>query len=118
MRGAGPRLGVTIGQRAKPSPSPTMPPDCLTVLVPIKAGEVDALRAVLRPIGDDIKGARMPAGGRPHVAFEHSRGIHFARFAILADPDRGPGRARLLYASVYDGSLASHARELAALSPD
>jgi hypothetical protein len=95
-----------------------MPPECLTVLVPIKPGDVEALRAVLRPIGDDIKGARLPAGGRPHVAFERSRTIHFARFAILTDPDRGPDRARLLYASVYDGSLDEHAGELAALSSD
>jgi hypothetical protein len=96
----------------------TMPPECLTVLVPIKPGEVDALRAVLRPIGDDINGTHMPAGGRPHVAFPKSRAIHFARFAILTDPDRGPGRARLLYASVYDGSLDAHAAELAAVSSD
>ena len=95
-----------------------MPPDCLTVLAPIKPGETDALRAVLRPIGDDINGTHMPAGGRPHIAFTQSRAIHFARFAILTDPDRGPDRARLLYASVYDGSLEAHAAELAALSSD
>ena len=60
----------------------------------------------------------MPAGGRPHVAFAQSRTIHFARFAILTDPDRGPDAARLLYASVYDGTLEAHAAELAALSSD
>ena len=95
-----------------------MPPDCLTVLAPIKPGETDALRAVLRPIGDDINGTHLPAGGRPHIAFTQSRAIHFARFAILTDPDRGPDRARLLYASVYDGSLEAHVAELAALSSD
>ena len=31
--------------------------------------------------------------------FGRSRRIHFARFAILNDPDRGPGRTRLLFAS-------------------
>jgi hypothetical protein len=93
-----------------------MPPECLTVLAPIRPGEVDALRGVLRPIGDDINGTRMPAGGRPHIAFAKSRTIHFARFAILADPDRGPNRARLLYASVFDGSLDAHLAELADLS--
>jgi len=93
-----------------------VPPECLTVLAPIKPGEVDALRAVLRPIGDDINGTHMPPGGRPHVAFPNSRDIHFARFAILTDPDRGPGRARLLYASVFDGSLEVHVAELAELS--
>jgi hypothetical protein len=95
-----------------------VPPECLTVLAPIKPGEVDALRAVLRPIGDDINGTHMPPGGRPHVAFPKSRAIHFARFAILTDPDRGPGRARLLYAAVYDGSLEAHAAELVAVSSD
>ena len=54
----------------------------------------------------------MPPGGRPHIAFPKSRGIHFARFAILTDPDRGPGRARLLFASVYDGTLDAHLAEL------
>ena len=91
-----------------------MPPECLTVLVPIKPGEVEALRGVLRPIGDDISGARMPPGGRPHIAFPQSRAIHFARFAILNDPDRGPDSARLLYASVFDGPLEAHAAELVA----
>jgi hypothetical protein len=95
-----------------------MPPRCLTVLAAIKPGELDALRAVLRPIGDDINGTHMPPEGRPHIAFTKSRSIHFARFAILTDPDRGPGRTRLLYASVYDGSLEAHAAELAALTSD
>jgi hypothetical protein len=95
-----------------------MPPRALTVLAAIKPGEIDALRVVLRPIGDDINGTHLPPGGRPHIAFTTSHAIHFARFAILADPDRGPGRARLLYASVYDGSLDAHAAELAALTSD
>jgi hypothetical protein len=95
-----------------------MSASCLTVLAPIKPAEVDALRAVLRPIGDDINGTHMPPGGRPHIAFTRSRAIHFARFAILTDPDRGPGRFRLLYASVYDGTLDAHAAELAELSSD
>jgi hypothetical protein len=95
-----------------------MPPHCLTVLAVIKPGELDALRAVIRPIGDDINGTHMPPGGRPHIAFTKSRAIHFARFAILTDPDRGPGSARMLYASVYDGSFESHAAELAAITSD
>src|SRR5262245_1359104 len=96
----------------------TMSPSCLTVLAPVKPGEVDALRAVLRPIGDDINGPHLPPAGRPHIAFTSSRAIHFARFAVLTDPDRGPGRARLLYASVYDGAFEAHAAELAALTSD
>jgi hypothetical protein len=48
------------------------------------------------------------AARRPHIDFCRSRRIHFARFAILADPDRGPDRQHLLYASIYDGSLDGH----------
>jgi hypothetical protein len=91
-----------------------MAPSCLTVLAPIRPGEDAALRSVLGAIGDDIKGSRLPASsGRPRIDFPRSRHIHFARFAILDDPDRGPGRSRLLYASVYDGTLADHVAELA-----
>jgi len=95
-----------------------MPPRTLTVLAAIKPGEEKALRAVLRPIGDDVNGSRLPAVGRPHIAFPRSERIHFARLAILSDPDRGPGRHRLLYASVFDGSLDAHLAEIVALTTD
>ena len=96
-----------------------MPPDCLTVLAPIRPGEDTALRRTLRAIGDDINGRRLAVEpGRPHVDFARSQRIHFARFAILDDPDRGPGRTRLLYASVYDGALADHLTELAGITSD
>src|ERR1019366_6984854 len=55
---------------------------------------------------------------RTRADFLRSRGIHFARFAILDDPDRGPGRERLLYASVYDGALDDHLREVTAITSD
>lgn len=95
-----------------------MPPRTLTVLAAIRAGEEDALRAVLRPIGDDVNGSRMPPGGRPNIAFPRSDRIHFARLAILSDPDRGPRRRRLLYASVFDGSLDEHLAEIVSLTTD
>ena len=95
-----------------------MPPQCLTVLAPLREGADAELRSVLRSIGDDIKGRRQAPGVRPRIDFERSRGIHFARFAILDDPDRGPGRFRLLFASVYDGPLASHLAELAGITSD
>jgi hypothetical protein len=96
-----------------------MPPGCLTVLAPIRPGGDTALRGTLRAIGDDINGRRLAADpGRPHVDFARSQRIHFARFAILDDPDRGPGRTRLLYASVYDGALADHLAELAGITSD
>ena len=58
------------------------------------------------------------AAGRPHIAFCRSRSIHFARFAILDDPDRGPERKRLLYSSNYDGDLDGHLTELMAITSD
>ncbi len=77
------------------------------------------LRPLLRAIGDDINGKRLTAETpRAHVNFAHSRAVHFARFAILDDPDRGAGRQRLLYATVYDGDLENHLQELMAITPD
>jgi hypothetical protein len=94
-----------------------MAPRCLTVLVPIRPGEDGRLRAVLRAIGDDINGKRLSAANaHPHIDFVRSRGIHFARFAVLNDPDRGAGRTRLLFASVYDGELDAHLTELIAIT--
>jgi hypothetical protein len=94
-------------------------PRCLTVIVPIRPGDDLALRARLRAIGDDINGKRLSSTGtRPDIAFVRSQRIHFARFAILNDPDRGPGRTRLLFASVFDGSLDDHLDELVSITAD
>lgn len=94
-------------------------PRTLTVLAPIRHGEEEALRAILRPIGDDIRGKRLDARvEQPRIEFLRSRRIHFARFAILADPDRGPDRRRLLYSANYDGELAHHLDELTAITSD
>jgi hypothetical protein len=95
-----------------------MAPRSLTVLAPIRQGEETALRAVLRSIGDDIKGRRATSASGPRINFERSMRIHFARFAILDDPDRGPGRTRLLYAAVYDGTLVEHLAELDGITSD
>ena len=96
-----------------------MAPRTLTVLAPIRAGEEEPLRAVLRPIGDDIKGKRLESGVvRRGTEFRHSRDIHFARFVILDDPDRGRDRKRLLYSANYDGELDGHLAELIAITPD
>jgi hypothetical protein len=94
-------------------------PQGLTVLASIRQGEEERLRDVLRPIGDDIRGRTLrDAPERPHIDFCSSRTIHFARFAILNDPDRGPERKRLLYASTYDGDLDGHLAELMAITSD
>ena len=87
--------------------------------MPIRRGEEESLRDLLRPIGDDIRGQRLvdPAG-QPRIDFHRSRRIHFARFAICADPDRGPDRKRLLYSANYDGDLDGHLAELIAITSD
>ena len=109
-------------------PWPASPPGCrlrslvpqgLTVLAAIRPGEEERLREVLRPIGDDIRGRTLKdAAARPHINFIRSRRIHFARFGILDDPDRGPERKRLLYASIYDGALDGHLAEVMAITSD
>lgn len=94
-------------------------PRGLTVLAPIRRGEEEPLRRVLRAIGDDIKGKTAARGeARPHIDFARSRGIHFARLTILRDPSRGPDGTRLLFSSNYDGTLESHIAELIDITTD
>lgn len=89
------------------------------MLAAIRSGEEERLRDILRAIGDDINGKRLrQSAGRPRIDFPRSRTIHFARLAILDDPDRGPHRKRLLYSSSYDGDLDAHLNELAAITSD
>jgi hypothetical protein len=92
-------------------------PQTLTVLAAVRAGQEQRLRDVLRPIGDDIRGTKAAAGG-PRIEFSRSRRIHFARFGVLPDPDRGPDRARLLYSANFDGTLDDHLAELVSISSD
>jgi hypothetical protein len=94
-------------------------PQTLTVLAAIRPGEGARLREILRPIGDDIEGSRSTGeSGRVRIEFTRSRRIHFARFGILTDPDRGPGGERLLYSAAYDGDLDSHLAELISITSD
>ena len=96
-----------------------MPPRGLTVLAALRPGEDEPLREVLLAIGDDIRGTGLVGPiARPHIHFPLSLRIHFARFAILDDPDRGPDRKRLLFSSNYDGDLDSHLTELIRITPD
>jgi hypothetical protein len=94
-------------------------PQTLTVLAAIRSGEEARLREILRPIGDDIEGSRSTEeSGRVRIEFTRSRRIHFARFGILTDPDRGPGCERLLYSATYDGDLDSHLAEVISITSD
>ena len=89
------------------------------MLAAIRPGEEERLRDVLRPIGDDIRGRTLTDRRAVRTSTSaRSRTIHFARFAILDDPDRGPERKRLLYSSNYDGDLDGHLAELMAITSD
>ena len=89
------------------------------MLASIRPDQEAGLRQLLRAIGDDINGKDLAAGNnRPHIAFVRSRRIHFARLAILNDPDRGADRSRLLFTSIYDGSLDAHLDELVSITSD
>jgi hypothetical protein len=89
------------------------------VLAPIRPEREAGLRELLRAVGDDINGKDLSAGStRPHIAFVRSRRIHFARLAILNDPDRGSTRSRLLFTSIYDGGLDAHLAELVSITSD
>jgi hypothetical protein len=94
-----------------------MPSNGLIVIASVKEGCEQQLRAVLNRIGNDVKGKRLAAGAsEPQIDFPASPTIHFARLALLDDPDRGPDRKRLLLATDYDGSLRAHIGELLALT--
>jgi hypothetical protein len=90
-----------------------MPSNGIIAIMPVKPGEEERLRATLNRIGNDVKGKRLAEGvAEPHIDFSASCTIHFARLALLDDPDAGPGRKRLLLTTDYDGSWARHVAEL------
>src|SRR5580765_7091892 len=94
-----------------------MPSHGLIVIAPLKPGCEERLRTTLNRIGNDINGRRL-APGDPHINFPASRTIHFARLAVLPDPDRGPDRKRLLLATDYDGTWRNHVRDLLSITSD
>lgn len=99
-----------------------MTPQGLTVLAGITPGREDALRRTLDRIGDDINGKRFARGlaepGEVHIDFPRARRIHFARLVVIADPDNGPDRYRLLFSTNYDGTFADHVAELREIMAD
>jgi hypothetical protein len=96
-----------------------MPSNGLIVIAPVKPACKERLRLTLNQIGNDVKGKRLADGARqPHIDFPSSRTIHFARLALLDDPDRGPGQVRLLLVTDFDGSFSNHVRELISLTTD
>ena len=96
-----------------------MPSDGLIVIARVKPGCEERLRTTLNRIGNDINGKRFANGTRePHIDFPSSRTIHFARMALLPDPDRGAERKKLLLATDYDGAWGKHVLELISLTYD
>jgi hypothetical protein len=90
-----------------------MPANGLLMLAPVRPGEERALADTLNIFGNDIQGKRTPPD-TARIEIPASPSIHFARFALLDDPERGPGRTRLLFATDYDGSLQEHLLEIMA----
>jgi hypothetical protein len=94
-----------------------MPANGLIVIAPVRAGTEAALLEALNRFGNDIRGVRAAnAPDEPRVEFTRGRSFHFARLTLLDDPDRGPGRKRLLFATDYDGSWEAHVSEVLALT--
>lgn len=85
-----------------------MAPKALTVIVKIRSGEEASLKSFLADIGRHIR-------TNSSVRWTESRLVHFARWAILPDPNRGG--SRLLFACNYDGELEAFLEELVAIAP-
>ncbi|HEX8235238.1 MAG TPA: hypothetical protein VF600_04725 [Abditibacteriaceae bacterium] len=90
--------------------------NALTVILPIKRGEVEALRDTLTLIGDDIE-------DNPYLSWQSSPSTHFARFVILDPASLGGSEGkgvpslknhpvRLLFTSNHDGSFENYMQEL------
>ncbi len=96
-----------------------MPPGELIFLAPVRPGLEAPLARLLQEVGDDVQGRRLaenPDGF--HIHLDRSDRIHFARLALVEDPEGGEGRTRLLYASVFDGGVRDHLQELTELVTD
>lgn len=96
-----------------------MPANGLIVMFGVKPECEPRLRSILNRIGNDVKGKRLAGGDpEPHIDFPRSRTLHFARLALLDDPDRGVELKRLLLVTDYDGNWRDHVLELASLTSD
>lgn len=94
-----------------------MPAKGLLLIAPVRAGFEEGLRITLNRFGNDIRGTHSDdVATAPRIHFTRSQTIHFARFALIDDPERGPNRKRLLFATDYDGPWDAHVREIIALT--
>src|SRR5438128_4591064 len=81
--------------------------DVLILLARIRPGQAEPLSRRLGEINRDH-------ACNPHIRFSDDRMTHFARWAILEDPDNG---ARLLFAANHDGTFEAYVAELLRTSP-
>ena len=96
-----------------------MPANGLLLITPVIAGRESSLCESLNAFGNNILGKHKRGGGaQVMIPFNRSRTLHFARLALLDDPDRGPDRKRLLFATDFDGEWEVHAREILSLTQD
>jgi hypothetical protein len=87
-----------------------MPSGGVIAIFPVVEGRERELHETLNTLGNDIAGKRMGTG--PRVEIARCRTLHFARMAVLPDPDRGARCSRLLLTTDFDGTFGEHVREL------
>nr|CAA9212479.1 Catalase KatE [uncultured Armatimonadetes bacterium] len=86
-------------------------PSSMTLLHRVLPGREETLRALLRVIGNDIRGAR----DNTYIRFKEFERIHFARWVLLPPPEDAPRAAwQLAFGTDHDGTDAELVRELAA----
>lgn len=69
----------------------------IAVIVSIREGEEENCRRILEAINTNTPGSIK-------IHFEKQNITHFARFVIIADPDKGENRKRLLFSAIFDGT--------------
>jgi hypothetical protein len=78
--------------------------DALTIIAPVRPERLEALRGLLREIGQG-------ADASPLVPFRDVPSLHFARWALVPPATPG-GRTQLAFESNFDGPAESHLAEL------
>lgn len=96
--------------------------NAVTLLMPVRAGEMDDLRARLERIGRDLR-------GQTDIPFDVFRTLHFARLLVVPGPGRFasdeedlPERDRcpelLVLSSNFDGPVEEHLRDWSTLATE
>lgn len=77
----------------------------LTVVVSIRAGMLESLRALLEEIGTNVR-------QNDHIRFQDHRTVHFCRYVLIPEDRDAP--PSLVFSSAYDGDLEAHLDDLIA----